>query len=724
MRHMDATHATDGTAQHNLPAAHTRSHWWQRALRLLGMGLVGLAFAQLVTAIPQLYSFYSAVCADGCRLTPNDAAALATWGLTPGQYALVLILVLLPFTLACATVGGVIFWQTARSRTAPPFALFVAFTLTLASLLMPTNQLQDSLFGRRDLWSITVIGMLALNQVLLTLMLILLPDGRLTPRWLVAPLTLLIVLGVGGVFVPALLQPASAPDLLHEQLLGVVWVILPLFIVGVQLVKYRRETNEQRRRQMLWCGGGIALIAGAEILQQLIMLLFPTHPLVTLGASMIEMLLALGLPVAVGAAVLRERLWDLPIVVRHAIVYALLSVSVVGLYVLLVGGLGALLRATSAPLLAALASGTVALLVLPLRDRLQRLVNRFLYGERDDPYTVLARLSRQLARAGDPQTVLQTMTESVARALKLPYVAIGLRERAGNRIAVAYGVDTGATVTLPLLYGDEPLGELRVAPRGDDRELTPRDRELLGALARQAGAAIQAAQLTSELQQSREQLVLAREEERRRLRRDLHDGIGPTLASLAQRIDTASYLVAEEPLRTTALLQEVKGQVRATIADLRRVVEDLRPPVLDELGLVAAVRDHLIPAQAHRGLAIQCSASAPLTALPAAVEVAAFRIVQEALSNVVRHAEAHRAAIRLLIERPGLLVVEVADDGRGLPVERRAGVGLRSMRERAMELGGTLVVSPRASGGTLVRAELPFSQLSDNPHEQNEHGDD
>jgi signal transduction histidine kinase len=459
------------------------------------------------------------------------------------------------------------------------------------------------------------------------------------------------------------------------------------------------------------------------VLRILIMLLLPHHPLLSLSVTILEALLSLGLPVAVGAAVLRERLWELPVVVSRAVVYALLSASVVGLYVLLVVGLGTLLQATDAPLLAALASGTVALLVLPLRDRLQRAVNRFLYGERDDPYTVVARLGHQLERASDPHTVLQTMTETVACSLKLPYVAISLRERAGDRIAVAYGVETEQTVKLPLLYGDEPLGELRVAPRGDDRELTRRDHDLLGALARQAGVAIQAAQLTRELQQSRERLVVAREEERRRLRRDLHDGIGPTLASLAQRIDTASYLVAEEPERTTALLQDVKGQVRTTIADLRRVVEDLRPPVLDEFGLVAAVRDHLIPAQAQHGLLIQCVAGTPLTPLPAAVEVAAFRIVQEALSNVVRHAQARRAVIHLLLERPGLFVVEVMDDGRGLPAMRRAGVGLRSMRERAEELGGTLAVGPRADGGTIVRAELPFTLLPDTTPAQDARGD-
>jgi hypothetical protein len=448
---MDATHAIDATAQPDLPAAGMRAHGWPRALRLLGIGLAGLALAQLVTAIPQLYGAYSAICTDGCALTLNDVKALVRWGLAPGQYALTLILMLLPFTLACATVGGVIFWQSARAGTAPPFPLFVAFTLTLASLLMPTNQLHDSLFARRDLWSLAAIGMLALNQVLLTVMLTLLPDGRLTPRWLVAPLTLLTVLGVGGIFMPPLLQPASAPDLRHEQLLGVVWVFLPLFIVGVQLAKYRREADEQRRRQMRWCGGGIALIAGSEMLQQLIVLLLPHHPLVTLAITVIEALLALGLPVTIGAAVLRERLWELPVVVSRAVVYALLSASVVGLYVLLVGGLGALLHATGVPFVAALASGIVALLALPLRDRLQRAVNRFFYGERDDPYAVVARLGRQLERARPPKCASDHDRDGRARAqAALRRHQLARARRGSHRRGVwrGYGEDGEAAAAL------------------------------------------------------------------------------------------------------------------------------------------------------------------------------------------------------------------------------------------------------------------------------------
>jgi hypothetical protein len=262
----------EATSQHISSATRRRSHWWQRALRLLGIGLVGLALVQMVTAIPQLYGLYSTVCTDDCRLTPNDAAALATLGITPGQYALVLILVLLPFALACAAVGGVIFWQSARVGTARPFAVFVAFTLTLSSLSilsMPFNELYVSWLAHRDLWSITVIGMHTLNQVILTVMLTLLPDGRLAPRWLVVPLTLLIVLGVGGAYVLPLLQPVSAPDPLRAQLIAVVWVVIALFIMGVQIVKYRHEADQQRR-QIRWCAAGVALLTGGAVLRILI----------------------------------------------------------------------------------------------------------------------------------------------------------------------------------------------------------------------------------------------------------------------------------------------------------------------------------------------------------------------------------------------------------------------------------------------------------------------
>ena len=220
-------------------------------------------------------------------------------------------------------------------------------------------------------------------------------------------------------------------------------------------------------------------------------------------------------------------------------------------------------------------------------------------------------------------------------------------------------------------------------------------------------AAARASSLAAQLQDSREQLVAAREEERRRLRRDLHDGLGPSLGAVVLRIDTARNLAgagrAEESDR---VLRQARDDVAAALADVRRLVHDLRPPALDDLGLTGAVRQ-----QAERVL--PPSVDATVTAaddgeLPAAVEVAAYRIASEALANAARHARASRVDVRLERE-DGALVVTVADDGVGIPPGAPAGVGLVSLRERAAELGGSCTVECPAGGGTVVRAVLPAS---------------
>jgi signal transduction histidine kinase len=216
--------------------------------------------------------------------------------------------------------------------------------------------------------------------------------------------------------------------------------------------------------------------------------------------------------------------------------------------------------------------------------------------------------------------------------------------------------------------------------------------------------------LTVDLQHSRERLVIAREEERRRLRRDLHDGIGPTLASLSQRLDTARHLVPRDPNAAVLLLDTLKGQVKATIADIRRVVYALRPPVLDEFGLVSAVREHTVYAQGSNGLRISIEAPEDLPKLSAAVEVAAYRIVLEALTNVERHAHAHNCLVRLELAEEGMLYLDITDDGSGLPEHSMVGVGMTSMRERAAELGGECKITSGPTQGTHVWVRLPLSK--------------
>ncbi|MGH3147092.1 MAG: sensor histidine kinase, partial [Rubrobacter sp.] len=224
---------------------------------------------------------------------------------------------------------------------------------------------------------------------------------------------------------------------------------------------------------------------------------------------------------------------------------------------------------------------------------------------------------------------------------------------------------------------------------------------------------VHAVRLTADLQRSRERLVTAHEEERRRLRREFHDGIGPQLAALTLKIETARNRLSHDPA-ADVLLSDLATRARSAVADVRGAVHDLRPPTLDELGLIPALRETAAQ-YSQNGLRVFVKSPGEFPPLPAAVEVAAYRIAQEALTNVVRHASARSCAVRFdLDEETGVLRLEVEDDGRGIGEDRGSGVGLFSMRERAEELGGTCVVGPSSTGGTRVRAELPFLEASGN----------
>jgi signal transduction histidine kinase len=447
----------------------------------------------------------------------------------------------------------------------------------------------------------------------------------------------------------------------------------------------------------------------ASIVFSMIGSMVPTIGLPETGSDLTSVtaltLAFLFVPVTLGLAILRYRLWDIDLVINRALVYGALTGSLTVLYIAIVGGMGSLIQARGSLLLSLLAAGLVAVLFAPLRGRLQASVNRLMYGERDDPYRVLTRVGERVGAALAPEAALQAIAETLAHAMKSPYVAITLRQADTITPGVSHGTPGGELLCLPLEYQGETVGELLVAPRGPREEFSPADRHLLGDLARQIGPAAHAVRLTAELQRSRERLVLAREEERRRLRRDLHDGLGPVLASLFQRLDSAAGLVERDPKAAVALLGGLREQVKVTLGDIRRLVYALRPPALDEFGLVAAIREHAAQHEAADGLRVLVTAPDALPPLPAAVEVAAFRIALEALTNVVRHAHARTCHIRL--ELTDALQLEISDDGTGLPDSLRTGVGLTSMRERAAELGGQCRIEPDPAGGTRVCARLP-----------------
>jgi signal transduction histidine kinase len=412
-------------------------------------------------------------------------------------------------------------------------------------------------------------------------------------------------------------------------------------------------------------------------------------------------------PVFTYIAILKYRLYYIDVVINRTLVYGALTACVAGIYVLAVVALGALFQAQGHLAVSLSATGLVAVLFQPLRSRLQRGVNRLMYGERDDPYAVTSRLGRRLEATLVPEAVLPTVVETIAQALKLPYAAILLQDGNGYRTAASYGSPRGESETLPLIYQREEIGQLVLSPRAPGEGFSDADRDLLEDLARQAEVAVHAVRLTADLQSSRERLVATREEERRRLRRDLHDGLGAQLAGLNVQAGALRRLIPRDPDAAEEVVVELREELRTAISDIRRLVYDLRPPALDDLGLAEALR-RLAERYGSEGEQLRMLVEAPedLPSLPAAVEVAVYRITQEALTNVARHARARTCVVRLAVKND--VALQIVDDGVGIPAQRSAGVGLSSMRERASELGGSCVVEPVPKGGTQVLVRLPL----------------
>lgn len=553
-----------------------------------------------------------------------------------------------------------------------------------------------------------------------------------------------------GHFVPGWTRYAALPALLLAPALAYVfggdwisamtplgWLIVAAYValfgagVYAQIFRYRRVATSVERQQSKWVVFGLILAISVQAVFSIPYVTLSQLPPGTLHPWW-EPLGSLGwwvsitiLPLSLAIAVMGYRLWDIDVILNRTLVYGALTASIAAIYVLLIAGLGALLQTSGNLFISLLATALIAVLFQPWREQLQRGVNRLMYGERDDPYAVLSRLGQRLEATLASESVLPTIVETVAQALKLPYAGITLREEDEFRVAAEYpssrsavSQDTGGRVptpslvlpheveVIPLSYQSEEIGQLILAPRAPGESFTAADRRLLDQFAHQAGVAAYAVRLAMDLQSSRTRLVTAREEERRRIRRDLHDGLGPALASLAMEADNAREWAHVDPAKTEEALADITGKAQAALQDIRRLVYDLRPPALDEVGLVGALRQSA--ANLPNGLQLLIEAAEPLPALPAAVEVAAYRIAQEGLNNVMRHAHARNCTIALSAMNE--LVLEIRDDGVGLARDVRAGVGLISMRERAAELGGTCVIESARDGGTHVIARLPLAR--------------
>jgi signal transduction histidine kinase len=475
---------------------------------------------------------------------------------------------------------------------------------------------------------------------------------------------------------------------------------------------YRRTTDAAGRTRIRWAWLGV--VASGAIGLTCFMLPELLFQRTLLPASWIA-IMAMPLPLGLAAGILRDHLFDIDVVIRRTFVYGGLTLGVVACYVLVASGISAVLGIDQGFGVSLFATGVAALVALPLRDGLQRAVNRLLYGDRDEPWRAIRRLGQRLDLAVDPDRAFPVIVDAVADALRAPYVGLEVIDDAGRSPVVAErGVRQDAAVTVPLVHGAEPVGSLVLGIRSGERGFRDDEIALVEDLARQAGSAVHAFRMRAALARSHERLVLAREEERRRLRRDLHDGLGPSLAAIGLRAEASAELVDADPAGAKRLLDELGADVQSTLADIRRLVDGLRPPALDEFGLLGAVSQQAArlggSTTSDRVTAISVAGTpSPLPDLPAAVEVAAYRIAVEALTNAVRHAAARSCQVRLEVGEA--LVIEVVDDGHGLPQRLTPGTGLESMEARARDLGGSLRLEPRRGGGTRLVARLPLDRV-------------
>jgi signal transduction histidine kinase len=585
-----------------------------------------------------------------------------------------------------AVVGGFV----ARAQPRNPIGwLFLGAGLgtPLASMLTDLSRLLDAP-------AVEVVAMICFGIAWLlagAYPLLLFPDGHLpSRRWvpLVVAVTVLAVVQS----VAVLLGAWSLVSVFEYASL------VPIVLAIASLVLRWRRSDGIVRRQLSWLAlGGLVIVLLIAVEFWLAAVLGHSDD----RGAYLEAAAVSTVPIATAVAILRHRLFDIEVVLRRSIVYSALTAVVIAAYAGSLAVATHLLDASASAGVSLVVTAIVAVALQPVKERLDRGVEWALFGDRHRPERPLAALGARLETVRTDDAMVEA-AQTVRAALRLRYVRI---ELTGDFTPVEAGRPSANPVVVDLVSHGVVEGRLLAGRRAPGDEFDARERALLGDLCRQVALVAGTIRLTADLRRSRERLVHAREQERMRLRRDLHDGLGPVLAGLTLQVDALRDRV--EPAvdqSTMELLDRIKTELRRCVADVRRAVDGLRPADLDELGLAGVVGEQARSLSAS-GVVVAVHCGSDLTVGPAA-EVAAYRIVTEAMTNVVRHAEARTCWVTIARAGSGL-EIRVSDDGRGMDAAAVPGVGLRSMRDRADELGGILEVTPRSGGGTDVRALIP-----------------
>jgi signal transduction histidine kinase len=557
----------------------------------------------------------------------------------------------------------------------------------LLYLFAPTSEAATSEAATSDTswqlglaWTLSIIQLAGLPTVVLALY----PDGRLPAPWWRWPFGAAIA---GGAIQIAILRGFSFLNVIGFVLIGLATVTIAV----ATFVRWRRSVYPYRQ-QLAWFAGCI-LVSYALTLLFGLAFIYSDSDVIALVAPVLDPFMFIPIGMAVG--VLHYGLLGINAALRRGLVYAAYTVLVFTLYFIVIW---AFTEWLDEPLTAAVTAALAAVGLAPVRDRLQRAADRLVYGARRDPLQALAELSDKL-EASDRLDPVPAAVATITAAVRADGAVIISPE--GEVLARA-GEEPSRYLALPLGFGGTEIGELRVAqPRGGGR-YTGANLRLLRALTAQLAVVVSATQLTEELEAERIRVVTATRDERDRLRRDLHDGLGPSLTGMSLGLQALSGMT-DDPAATT-LVRRLREETDTAVRDIRRIIDGLRPTVLDTAGLTQAVERHAGTLDAT--LPVDVTADG-LPVLAPDVEVAAYRIIAEALTNAARHAHAQHASVTISADES--LHIAVSDDGCGITADPGPrGVGLSSMRRRAEALGGGLNIHS-TDGGTTVTATLPLS---------------
>ena len=553
------------------------------------------------------------------------------------------------------------------------------------------------------------------------------PDGQpVSPRW--RPLAWVVlaamVLGIAGAMtsVTALSLPAQVVELSCAVLASCTLVI-----------RYRRAQFEERQ-QIKWFAAAALLLAGLTVVSTGVSFLFYHNEYVVfnpVGGIALPLGLAL-LAAAIGIAVLRYHLYDIGVFLRRALVYAALLVLIGAIYLVLVVAIGTRIspQTTADRAIPFVVAAVLALILLPVRSRLQRLANRLVYGKRASPYEVLANFSQGVSELYGDEDLTVRMARVLAEGTEADRAEVWLRVGDQFRLAASWPAGAqaaslplepgglprmpDAAAAVPVQYHGELLGALAVVKRED---LTPIETRLISDLAHEAGLVLKNERLTAELSQrleeltvSRQRLVTAQDTERRRIERNLHDGAQQDLIALKLKLVAAEGMAVCDPQQTREMLGGLVTDVGNAVETLRELARGIYPAILADLGLAAALE-----AQAARSpLAVEVHA-ASLRRYPLEVEAAVYFCCLEALQNAVKHAHATTMVISVE-ESGGELRFTAIDDGQGIDVARaRSGSGIQNMMDRMAALQGSLDLGAARGGGTMVSGRLPVRAERETP---------